>query len=210
MLDTKHSISNLFPASLPDLKSARRLLVLVPNFDINLSAFTSRVWELATATGSSILFLSLVNDAESELKQRRELTSIISLFKNAHMDVQTKIAFGNDWVEVVRENLRVGDMVVCIAKQRTGSLNKVLSETLSARLNTQVYILTDIASQKESNKNWISETTARIGSLAIILGFFFLQVRIIDLTKDGVRTLFLLISLPIGMGLLWTWNSLFG
>ncbi|HCK67386.1 MAG TPA: hypothetical protein DHW49_14085, partial [Anaerolineae bacterium] len=199
MLDTKHSISNLFPASLPDLKSARRLLVLVPNFDINLSAFTSRVWELATATGSSILFLSLVNDAESELKQRRELTSIISLFKNAHMDVQTKIAFGNDWVEVVRENLRVGDMVVCIAKQRTGSLNKVLSETLSARLNTQVYILTDIASQKESNKNWISETTARIGSLAIILGFFFLQVRIIDLTKDGVRTLFLLISLPIGM-----------
>lgn len=210
MLDIKHSISNLFPASLADLKSGRRLLVLFPPFDINLSAFAQRVWELAKATGSSIQFLGLVNEANEESKIRRNLTTVASMVKDENIFVETQISFEKSWLDAVRMNLRASDTVVCFAEHRVSFSNKPLSQILESQLHTEIYILSGFAPSQEEKSNWIPQTLAWIGSLAIIFGFFFLQVRIIDLTREGVRTLFLLISLPIGIGLLWAWNSLFG
>jgi hypothetical protein len=210
MLDTKHSMSDLTSASLPDLKSGRRLIVLLPHFDFNPAILANRVWEIANGTSSSILFLGLVNEAERESKVRRDVATLSAMLKDNQIFIETEITFGKDWVDTVKSNLRAGDMVVCSAEQRTGSLNKLLSQSLSSKLNAQIYILSDIASQKQSNSNSLSQIVGWIGSIAIILGFFLLQVRIVDFTKDGLRTLFLLISLPIGIGLLWAWNSLFG
>lgn len=210
MLDLKHSISDLTSASLPDLKSCRSLILLVPNFDFIPAILANRVWEIAKGTSSSILFLGLVSEAESESKVRRDLATLSAMLKDNQIFIKTEISFGKDWVDAVKSSLRAGDMVVCSDEQRTGSLNTLLSQSLSSKLNAQIYILSDIASQDNSNSNSLSQFVGWVGSIAIILGFFLLQVRIIDFTKDGIRTVFLLISLPIGIGLLWAWNSLFG
>ncbi|MBL8098060.1 MAG: hypothetical protein JNK81_02710 [Anaerolineales bacterium] len=202
MLDTKQIISDLPPASFSDLKPARRLVVLIPPFDINLSAFAHRVWELANATGSHILLLGKFDEAQKESKLRRDVATLSAMLKNESILVESNFSFGRDWIHLIRNHLHKGDVLVRVAEHKINYLE--------SQIDSQIYILSDLVSQKDSNSNLFSQLTSVAGSLAIIVGFFMLQVRIIDLTKDGVRTLFLLISLPIGFGLLWAWNSLFG
>ncbi|MBX3038385.1 MAG: hypothetical protein KF758_15840 [Anaerolineales bacterium] len=202
MLDTKQIISDLPPASFSDLKPARRFVVLIPPFDINLSAFAHRVWELANATGSHILLLGQFDEAQKESKLRRDVTTLSAILKNESILVESNISFGRDWIHLIRNHLHKGDMLVRVAEHKINSLE--------SQIDLQIYILSDLVSQKDANSNLLSQLTSIAGSLAIIVGFFMLQVRIIDLTKDGIRTLFLLISLPIGFGFLWAWNSLFG
>jgi hypothetical protein len=202
MLDTKYSISNLFPASLSDLKSGRRLLVLFPPFDINLPAFAQRVWELAKATGLHILLLAQFDEAQKESKLRRDVITLSAMLKNENILVESNVLFGRDLIHLIRNHLHKGDIVVRVAEHKINSLE--------SQIDSQIYILSGLVPKKDSNSNLFLQLTSITGSLAIIVGFFFLQTRIIDLTKDGVRTLFLLISLPIGFGLLWAWNSLFG
>ncbi|MBL8091837.1 MAG: hypothetical protein JNJ43_15985, partial [Anaerolineales bacterium] len=177
-------------------------VVLIPPFDINLSAFAHRVWELANATGSHILLLGQFDEAQKESKLRRDVTTLSAILKNESILVESNISFGRDWIHLIRNHLHKGDMLVRVAEHKINSLE--------SQIDLQIYILSDLVSQKDANSNLLSQLTSIAGSLAIIVGFFMLQVRIIDLTKDGIRTLFLLISLPIGFGFLWAWNSLFG
>jgi hypothetical protein len=204
MLDTKQIISDLPPASFSDLKPARRFVALIPPFDINLSALAHRVWELANATGSGILLLGQFDEAQKESKLRRDVATLSAMLRNENILVESNVSFGRDWIHLIRNHLHKGDMLVRIAEHKINSLE--------SQIDSQIYILSDLVSQKDanSNSNLFLQLISITGSLAIIIGFFMLQVRIIDLTKDGVRTLFLLISLPIGFGLLWAWNSLFG
>lgn len=202
MLDTKQKLSDLPPASFFDLKPVRHLIVLIPPFDINLSAFAHRVWELANATGSHILLLGQFDEAQKESKIRRDITTLSAMLKNESISVESKISFGKDWIQLIKNNFHKGDLLVRLAEHKISSLE--------SQIDLQTYILSGFVAQKDSNSNWFSQLASILGSLAIIIGFFMLQVRIIDLTKDGIRTVFLLISLPIGLGLLWAWNSLFG
>jgi hypothetical protein len=202
MLDTKQKLSDLPPASFSDLKPARRLIVLIPSFDINLSAFAHRVWELANATGSHILLLGQFDEAEKESKIRRDVATLSAILKNENSSVESNISFGRDWIHLIKNYLHKGDMLVRLAEHKINFLE--------SHIDLQIYILSGFVTQKDSSSNKFSQLISTLGSLVIIAGFFVLQVRIIDFTKDGVRTLFLLISLPIGFGLLWAWNSLFG
>ena len=102
----------------------------------------------------------------------------------------------------IKTNLHKGDLLVRLAEHKISSLE--------SQIDLQTYILSGFVAQKDLRSNWFPQLTSILGSLTIIIGFFMLQVRIIDLTKDGLRTVFLLISLPIGIGLLWALNSLFG
>ena len=208
MLDLKHSTSNLSPASVSDSEPVRRLIVLVPRFDFNLPAFAQRVLGLANATGSNILFLSLFNEAGEESTLRRELATLSAIIKDDKVSVETEILFGKDWVQAVKSRLQAVDMVVCFAEHRIDSSNKPLSQVLQSQVNAQIYILSGLVSQPHSNR--LSEIIAWAGSIAIILGLFFLQIKIIDFTKDWARTLLLLISLPVEIWAIWAWNNLFG
>src|SRR5688572_8848450 len=118
MLDTKQKLSDLNSASLPDLKPGRRLIVLVPTFDFNPAILANRVWELAKSTSSSILLLGLVNEAESESKVRRDLATLSAMLNDSQIFTETEISFRKDWLDAVKSNLRLGDLVVCSAEQR--------------------------------------------------------------------------------------------
>lgn len=202
MIESKHSISDLNPASLPDVQLGRRLVVLVPRLDINLPAFAHRVWELANATGSHILLLGQFDEAQQESQLRRDLATLSAMLADEKITVESKISFGKDWSHLVKTNLQKADMLVHLAEHRI--------KFSQSEIDAQIYILSGLVPKKDSSSNWFSQLTSILGSLAIIIGFFMLQVRIIDLTKSWLQTLLLFISVPVGLWAIWAWNSLFG
>ena len=196
-------------ASQPDLGSARRLIVLIPNLEADLSAVIQRVWELANVTGAHIKFLGLCNDVAQEPSLRRSLITMTAIANYDNVSAEAEIMVAKDWVETVKSHWRPGDMVVCFSEQRAGLLQKPLSQILQSDLNIPLYILSGLYPQKDSSSNWLTYVAAWTGFIAIILGFFVLQARIDLLTKDWIRTILLLLSVAFEFLAIQLWNRLF-
>lgn len=197
------------PASFPHLQPARRLIVLVPRLDADLTAATRRVWELANATDAHIQFLGLYSDPAQEPSLRRELVTMSAMVKDGRVSAEAIVIFGKDWVAVVKSRWQAGDTVVCFDEQRVGLSRKPLSQVLLSDLDVPLYILSGLYPQNDSHSNWTAQLVAWIGSLAIILGFLVLQVKTIPLAKDWTIVLQLL-SIPVEAWSIWVWNSLVG
>ena len=192
----------------PNMETARRLIVLI-SADVDSSSVTPRIWELANATGSTVQLLGLARDASQQPSLCRELITMSALIRDAKVCVETKVEIGADWVEAVRRNYQMGDMIVCMAGQRTGIRRRPLSQMLHSNLKVPVYILSELP-QSLPKSSGLSQVVTWSGFIAIILAFFLLQVKVAQLPQDGYQTvLFILLLIP-EFWLIWIWNSLFG
>lgn len=192
----------------PDLRPARRLIVLVPA-DADSAAATRRVWELANALECHILFLSLCTDAAQEASLRRQLITMSAMVQNGKVCTEVCVEAGSNWVNAVKSDLQDGDMIVCFAEQRAGLLQRPLSQILRANLDTPVYILSGSYSPHPSQPSLLSQIFGWMGSIAIIAGSFLLQIRITSLSENWAQTTLLILSVIGETLLIWGWNSLF-
>jgi hypothetical protein len=90
-----------------------------------------------------------------------------------------------------------------------GWFHQPLSQVLQSYLDAPLYILAGLYSQNDSRLNWPVQIAAWTGSIAIILGFFMLQVRAGHLSNDLARITLQLLSIPIEVWVIWVWNTLF-
>lgn len=209
-LDTSETSASLTYPIDPhtDLGPARRLIVLVPA-DSDHDTATHRVWELANASEARVQFLGLCKDESQEPGLRRRLAAIASLLQDGKIAAEAKVEIGTNWVDIVKRNCQSGDVIVCSAEQRTGLLNRPLSQILQSSLNIPVYILSGQRLQTLPRSNWFSQIMAWAGSIGIIIVSTFLQIRITSLPPDWVQTTLLILSVIGEAWLIWGWNSLF-
>lgn len=207
--DAQLDISSLrqYPA---DTSSEQpRLLVLVPA-DSDYSAMTRQIWQLANTTDStSVQLLSLCKDPLEEPGLRRGLAMMCALIREAGVSAETKVEFAANWVDVIKRNHQLGDLVVCFSEQRIGPLQRPLSQLLQSNLNMRVYILSGAGAQSTPRTNWFSQIMAWSGSVGIIVGSFVLQARITLLPQDWAQTTLLIFSVVGEIWLIWVWNNLF-
>ncbi len=197
------------PASFPDLQPARRLIVLVPEPELDATFMARKIWELANTLECGIQFLGLSKDAAHEPGVRRQIVTLAAMVGYENISVETKIAIGNDWLSVVRSNWREGDVIVCFTGQSSGLARRPLSQMLESNLNATVYVLSDIQPQEEHLRSWMVNAMAWAGSIGIIIGFFWLQAKLIQFPKEWAYTALLYISLFAEAGSIYAWNSLF-
>ena len=208
--DTCPPTLSLSPAVSADLGPARRLIVLIADAEADYTPAVGHVWELAKAQGGRVQFLGLCRDATEEPGLRRQLVTLSALVRDDEVSAEVRLEIGSKWVSALRSDLRAGDMIVCFAEQRVGLAHRPLSQILESSLNAPVYILPDFHPQEHPLSNRIRQTTAWLGSIGIILGFFWLQVKLDQLPKDWAHTVLLLLSIPLEIGLIVAWSNWFG
>jgi hypothetical protein len=207
--DAQVNVSSLRHYSTDTGLEQSRLLVLIPA-NADYSNMTRQIWELANSTDStSVQLLSLCKDILEEPGLRRSLATMCALIGEAGVSVETKVEVGTNWVEAIRRNHQRGDLVVCFAEQRTGLLQRPLSQILQSNLNVRVYILSGLDAQTLPRTNWFSQILAWSGSVGIIVGSFLLQARITLLPQDWAQTTLLIFSVIGEIWLIWVWNNLF-
>jgi hypothetical protein len=209
-LNLKHQVLTLPNASLAAPMPAHRFIVLVPGFEIDLAAVTSRVWELANASEANILFLGLYSDPEREMSLRRELVTMSAMARDAKVSAEVDVTFEKNWTAAIKSHLRAGDTVVCFAEQRIGSPQMPLSQAVQSSFNVPLYILSGLSPRSDSQPGWPSQVAAWVGSIVIIFVFSIIQVKIDQVVKDGSHILFLILSTPAELGAIWIWNSIVG
>lgn len=209
--DTKlqNDYSLISPTSESSIRPARRLIVLVPDADLDYVAATRRVWELANNMGARIQFIGLCKDEKQESSLRRQLVIMTAMVQDGEVSAEAKVEFGNNWVNVVRSNWYAGDVIVCFAEQRAGFFQRPLSQILRANLDIPTYILSDLYPIGPSRPHGLFLIALWIGFVAILGGSFLFQIRIIALAQDWAQTTFLILSVIAELWLIWVWNKLF-
>lgn len=190
------------------LGTDRRLVVLLPP-DIDYSAVTRQIWELAHTSGMQIQLLGLCEDRAEEPALRRALVGMASLLEDGKICAEAKVDIGTNWMAVVKANYKPGDAIVCFTEQRTGLLNRPLSQVLESSFAATVYILSSPIPQK-ANSNLLSQISTWLGFIVIIIGFGLLQANIVQLPKGWLQITLLTLTILPEFWLIWVWNGRFG
>ena len=208
-LDVSPPTFTVFPASFSELQPVRRLIVIVPESEVDSALAVRKIWELANALESRIQFLGLSKDAEHEPSVRRQVVTLSAMVGDENIPVESKIEIGNDWLNAVKSEWHEGDVIVCYAEHRSGLTRRPLSQILESNLNATVYVLGGFHQEVHMRASWIFDTLAWAGSIAIILGFFWLQSKLGQFSTDWAYSTLLYISLFAEAGSIWAWNNLF-
>jgi len=203
-LEVNSPVFTLAPAS----ETGRRLLVLVPDSDADISSVARKIWELANALGSRVQFLGLCKDEAREPSLRRQIIAMSSMVSGGSISVESKIEFGSNWLDFVKSNLGKGDVVACFAEHRAGFANRPLSQILESNLKTTVYVLPEIQ-QEYPRTSLMFSALSWVGSILIIAFFFWGQAKITQMPRDWAHTSLLYLSIFVEAGLVWLWSSLF-
>ena len=207
--DYKHQPVSLAFASPLDFEPACRLIVLVPCLEADLTPIMRRVWELANVTGAHVQILGLCQDEALEPSLRRRLITMSAIVNYGNVSAESEVAFGNNWVTAVKSRFQAGDVVVCLAEQRAGLLQRPLSQILQSDLKVPLYVPSGLYPLSDTRSNWPAQAVAWLGSLVIIIGFFVVQARIDLRAQDWTQTILMLLSIAVEVWLVWVWNSLF-
>lgn len=189
------------------LVSARRLIVLVPDWDVDEVEIARQVWELAVPLGLAVLFLGLCKDITEELSMHRRLATLASLTRDPRLSVETRLETGRHWVRKLKAILRSGDVIVCHAEQRMGIWHIPAHKAL-ANLDAPIWTLEGIhPPMKSSAFAKIKEAIFWLVSIVIIVIFFWIQVSIVRMSKDWAHNALIYFSMLSEIGLLWIWHS---
>lgn len=191
-----------------DFKSTPRLIILIPA-DTDYSAVTQRIWQLASATNMNVQLVALCKDPGEEPGLRRRLVTLASLLQAGEFSVEAKVMVGTNWVTAVKSIFETGDRLVCFADQRTGLLQRPLSQILQSNLKVPLHILSDLTLPK-SKPNRLTQVSSWLGFLVIIIGFGLLQTKITQVSGGSLQSILLILSILPEFWLIWVWNNLFG
>jgi len=132
-----------------------------------------------------------------------------AIINDSNICTDIRIEHGNDWVGQVKNIYRPGDVIACFAGQRVGLMQKLLHEVLRSQLESPIYILSANQPIKNSRSKSLLQASFWLGSLAIISGFLWLEVKIVQLPQDWTHNLLLYLCVFAEVGLLLLWNSIF-
>src|SRR5258706_368632 len=114
-----------------DVVAARRLIVLIPNLDVDEVALAHEIWNLALPRGLAVLLLGLCPNPNDEPGARRRLVTVAALIREPRVSVETQLDFGRNWISILKNFLKMGDIVICPADQRIGIFGEPLDLSLA-------------------------------------------------------------------------------
>lgn len=202
----------LIPTDQP-LPPAQRLIVLIPDAEVNETEMARRIWRLASPRQLAVVYLGLTPDPLTEAPARRRLTTLAAVTRDEWVNVQTRLVIGSDWCRAVQACWRPGDLVVCQAEHMVpggflGIWRRPLGQRLVNALRAPVYLLTGLY---ESLPMPPARRQARLLSWSIplltLIIFFMLQVEIDHQMTGWLRTTVLTASVTLEFGLMGLWNK---
>lgn len=190
--------------------AAGRLLVLVPDMDTDETELVRRVLAMASSRGQTLVFLGAAPDPGDEPRVRRRLSTLVAVARMEEVRVESRIAHSEDWTRNVKAEWRQGDVVVCPAEARVGAKRRTLSQSLQDALGVPVRTFSGLYPLRESL--WRSLLRGAAGwlvPLITVAAFFWIQVRIEQVSPNWARDVLLSFSVALEIILIWVSQVVF-
>ncbi len=192
----------------------RRLVVLIPEGEIDENTLARRIWQLGAGSSLDILFLAQAPYDHQEVYQRRRLASLAYMTSDREIQVQVKVSREQSWSRTLEETQLPGDLLICLENHQTPNhviwrrpLGKFLSETASV----PVYLLAGLKiGLGPYQRQRFNEILAWTSCLILLGAFSGLQIEIVRSTAETTSTLLLCLSVLAEVFLLYKINEWIG
>jgi len=208
---TSPAMSLLLPEGLA-LPPARRLVVLVPDLDLDAAALARCIWNLAAPNKLAVLFIRQATSQSEEPHARRQLATLAALTRDDWVKVSTLLAADAKWMKTLAPLLHKDDLIVCHAEQSLPGWrgSRPLGRALCQELRTPVQLLEGFYAVDPGQA---PHPTARIvfwlGAVAILAGAFWFQAQISTLPKNWAESALMVLSVVGECGLIGLWSQIF-
>lgn len=206
-LDTLPRDHSITPASKPDLKPASRLIVLVTETETDPAILARKIRELADSIESRVQLLSICPSPILEPGIRRHLVTLAAMVASPNIYVEWNIERTGNWLNAIRPYWHRGDMIVCF-EDKSGAPGKPLHQVLTANLDAAIYVIRDSLTNVDPRPAWINTSLSWLGLIGLILGFFFIQARLLQPANGWFQQSLLYASLLAEGLAIWAWNDL--
>jgi len=181
------------------LSPTRRLVVLIPEGDLDENALAHRIWRLASISSLQVLFLGLSPDEESAAYVRRRLALFAAAIHQGEVSARANVVVGEDWNRAVKKVLHSGDLLVCIARHMVPYRaigRRKIGETLAVAFDVPVYLLGGLqVGHSPAQFQLVRSIVAWSVSIAILLAFAGLQIWISQNSRPELSTIILCFSI---------------
>ena len=189
-----------------------RLAVIL--FEIHEEALLARrILELAHARGLSVVLIGVAPDPAGEAELRRNLATVAAFLKEqCYPPVQSEIRVesGKGWIAALKSQMHSGDLLACYSEQMVSVRNQPLCDVLSSQVNLPVYSFSGLGEPRPRHRLALPQVGSWLGSAASIIGFSFLQARIVMAMQGVTEAAILIVTLFAEIGFLWFINSELG
>jgi hypothetical protein len=197
-----------------NLSEVGRLVILLPDEDVDEARLSRYIWSLASPGKLSILLVTLVSEPGEEYTALRRMTRIGGITQDIWIKVKAKVAFGSSWSKALAHLLQPEDLLICPAeKSVTTRVFKhiPLSLALSSALNRPVYLLNDFYPEnRPAWPHWARQIPFWIGCLAILGVFSALEIDIDRLGTGWAGQVIFIGLVTAEIGCLYLLNVLIG
>lgn len=191
-----------------ELPRPHRLVVLVPDTDLDEAQLAHHIWALASPVYLDVLFLSLFRSPEAELRARRRLAVLAAITRDDRIRVEARVCPASSWEKAIRGVWQPGDLVVCHAEQWVMAWGRPrpLSDVLLTALNAPICVLSGFYLETPAMPlDFWTRMIHWAVPVSIVVGFLWLQVQIQRLPENGLQTLLLSLSVLAEYGLIALW-----
>jgi hypothetical protein len=202
-------VSAQVTSSVTNADGRGRTIVVIPGpFEEVLLA--RRILAMADARGRQILLLGILADASQEVDMRRRL-AVLAAFLRAS-GTRAEIAFEDRraFLQQLPRYINPPDLVACCAETPAGRFQRPLHDALSDRLGVPLHVLDGDGRPDEQRRSPLRELAPWAASLAVILGFLWLQISVARSGSGSVQTGTLVLTVPVEIFLIHLCNALLG
>lgn len=189
----------------------QRLIVLIPDANVDEEQLGGKLWSIASETGVNILLLSRVNDIYHEARTRLRLDAIAAITRDKDIQVETCLSTTGSWEPLIRSVWQADDLVVCQSEEYESFLGlkrQPLASALASSLKVPVYALTGFYPNLAPDKpNLSKQIFTSLPLVTILLGFFVLLASIQQIGVIWLQALFLCFSVIVVYGLILAWEN---
>ena len=208
--------SQLIASSVEDTSSAAhpgrqpKARVILVASDVEQDALlAARILPLARARGLDVLLFGLSAGERQEDQLRRKLALLAAFIRDGGTRVEIMVEHGGGWLERLKTLISSDDVLACPGAMTPPNTSQPLVDVLSSRLRLPVNVF-DVSEPVEPRGSpFVPGLVPWLLSIAVILGFLWLQIRITQSGATGFSAILLVALVPLEIALIWLCNSLF-
>lgn len=189
----------------------KKMIVLLPENLAGSSDLARHIHRMAAMEQRDVLYLTLIENQERKPSIQRSMTTMNALTASNKVMVAAKLIQKSDWLQVLKNLLQPGDLIVCHDEQsvetgfaRATSVRSFLKETLN---NPPVRVISGYYRPWQIQLGqWVFNLLFWVGCLTIMALFTFLEIQLDGAVQGLSHTILfcLLLVMEFGTVLLWS------
>lgn len=190
---------------LPDddrVAPVRRLVVVVPDADVDESALAQCVWSLASTHEVGVLYVGMIPSPDEDSPARRRLATLAALTRDDRIAVDIQVQPDRDWLRVVQRVWHPGDWAALVADRAEWG------KTLVSLIAAPVYVLSGFQIAASRRPRRVPRFVMWTALALTVAGVFIIQALVDRLTSGGARLALLSLSVIVEFGLIGLLNQL--